>query len=79
MSLATILQACESVPSVISYYFAALGMHVNSNPHMGVSENRGRKNRTLNSRILTIRTPKSGTPNLRRLPYLTIHDLKGLP
>ena len=29
---------------------------------MGVSENRGPKHSTLNSRILVIRTPKQGTP-----------------
>ena len=36
---------------------------------MGVSENRGPKYSTLNSRILFVRTPKSSTPNFRKLPY----------
>ena len=31
----------------------------------GVSENRGPEYRTLNSRILIVRTPKYGTPNFR--------------
>ena len=36
--------------------------------NLGVSENRGPKYSTLNSRILIIRTPKQGTPNFRKLP-----------
>ena len=31
--------------------------------HVGASENRGPQYSTLNSRILIIRTPKTGTPN----------------
>ena len=36
---------------------------------LGVSENRGPKFTTLNSGILSIRTPKQGTPNFLQLPY----------
>ena len=43
---------------------------------MGVSENRGPRYRTLNSRILIIRTPKYGTPNFRKLPYGALGSLK---
>ena len=44
---------------------------------MGVSENRGPKYSTLNSRILVIRTPKSSTPNFRKLSYPTQKFLFG--
>ena len=37
--------------------------------HMGDSENSGPNIVPLNSRILIIRTPKSGTPNFRKIPY----------
>ena len=36
--------------------------------YMRVSEARGPKYSTLNSRILIIRTPKHGTPNFQKLP-----------
>ena len=45
--------------------------------HMGVSEKRGPEYSTLNSRILIIRTPKQGTPNFRKLPYLCLGILGG--
>ena len=39
---------------------------------MGASENRGPEYSTPNSRILIIRTPKQGTPNLRKLPNVKL-------
>ena len=38
--------------------------------YMGVSENRGPLYSTLNSRTLIIGTPKQGTPNVWKLPYI---------
>ena len=45
---------------------------------MKVSENRGHLFSTLSNRMLSIRTPKQGTPNFRKLPYTYALDGSGV-
>ena len=51
------------------YMYICTHLNILLHSYMGVSEYRGSKYSTLNSKVLIIRTPKEGTPNFRKLPY----------